>query len=43
MRLVTGDTKVVDAGHGDGVFVNTAGIGLVGPGVDMPTGPRPAR
>ena len=27
VRLVTGDTKVVDAGHGDGVFVNTAGIG----------------
>ena len=27
--LVTGDTKVVDAGHGDGVYINTAGIGLV--------------
>jgi hydrogenase expression/formation protein HypE len=27
--LVTGDTKVVDKGKGDGVFVNTAGIGLV--------------
>ena len=27
VQLVTGDTKVVDAGHGDGVFVNTAGIG----------------
>jgi hydrogenase expression/formation protein HypE len=27
--LVTGDTKVVDQGHGDGVFINTAGIGVV--------------
>jgi hydrogenase expression/formation protein HypE len=29
VTLVTGDTKVVDKGKGDGVFVNTAGIGLV--------------
>lgn len=29
VRLVTGDTKVVDQGHGDGIFINTAGIGLV--------------
>jgi len=27
--IVTGDTKVVDKGKGDGVFINTAGIGLV--------------
>ena len=27
--LVTGDTKVVDRGHGDGCFVTTTGIGLV--------------
>ena len=27
--LVTGDTKVVDRGKGDGIFVNTAGIGVV--------------
>ena len=39
VRLVTGDTKVVDAGHGDGVFVNTAGIGIVPAGVDI----RPTR
>jgi hydrogenase expression/formation protein HypE len=39
VRLVTGDTKVVDAGAGDGVFVNTAGIGVIPPGVDI----RPAR
>ena len=27
VQIVTGDTKVVDRGKGDGVFVNTAGIG----------------
>ncbi|HTR25229.1 MAG TPA: hydrogenase expression/formation protein HypE [Terriglobales bacterium] len=27
--IVTGDTKVVDKGKGDGLFVNTAGIGVV--------------
>lgn len=42
VRLVTGDTKVVDAGHGDGVYVNTAGIGVVPDGVDIaPTRARP--
>lgn len=35
VRLVTGDTKVVDAGHGDGIFINTAGIGLVADGVHI--------
>jgi len=39
VRLVTGDTKVVDAGHGDGVFINTAGIGVIADGVDI----RPGR
>lgn len=29
VRLVTGDTKVVDRGKGDGLFINTAGIGAV--------------
>lgn len=33
VSIVTGDTKVVDAGSGDGVFINTAGIGLVRPGL----------
>ena len=27
--IVTGDTKVVDRGKGDGLFVNTAGVGVV--------------
>jgi hydrogenase expression/formation protein HypE len=33
--IVTGDTKVVDRGKGDGVFINTAGLGLVRPGVEI--------
>ncbi|MEU1628754.1 hydrogenase expression/formation protein HypE [Streptomyces sp. NPDC020096] len=39
VEVVTGDTKVVEAGHGDGVYVNTAGIGLIPDGVDI----RPQR
>jgi hydrogenase expression/formation protein HypE len=35
VQLVTGDTKVVDNGSGDGVFINTAGVGLVPDGVDI--------
>ncbi len=35
VRLVTGDTKVVDHDSGDGVYVNTAGIGVVPDGVDI--------
>jgi hydrogenase expression/formation protein HypE len=35
VRIVTGDTKVVESGHGDGVYVNTAGVGLVPDGVDV--------
>jgi hydrogenase expression/formation protein HypE len=33
--LVTGDTKVVDRGKGDGIFINTAGIGTVPDGRDV--------
>ena len=29
VAVVTGDTKVVDRGKGDGVYVNTAGVGLI--------------
>ncbi len=29
VRLVTGDTKVVDRGKADGIFINTAGVGQV--------------
>jgi len=29
VALVTGDTKVVDRGKGDGLYVNTAGLGVI--------------
>lgn len=29
VRIVTGDTKVVDKGKGDGLYINTAGIGII--------------
>lgn len=29
VSIVTGDTKVVDKGSGDGIFINTSGIGIV--------------
>lgn len=29
IRIVTGDTKVVEKGKGDGIFINTAGVGIV--------------
>src|SRR5947209_10720705 len=35
IALVTGDTKVVDRGKGDGVFITTSGIGLVPEGVAL--------
>jgi hydrogenase expression/formation protein HypE len=35
VQLVTGDTKVVDRGKGDGVFITTSGIGVVPEGVNL--------
>ena len=35
VRIVTGDTKVVNKGHGDGVFINTSGVGVLAPGVNL--------
>jgi hydrogenase expression/formation protein HypE len=29
VQVVTGDTKVVDKGKGDGLFINTAGVGII--------------
>ena len=29
VQVVTGDTKVVDRGKGDGIYINTAGIGII--------------
>lgn len=39
VQIVTGDTKVVEQGKGDGVFINTAGIGMVPDGV-APSGEK---
>jgi hydrogenase expression/formation protein HypE len=35
VQIVTGDTKVVERGSGDGIFINTTGIGLVREGVNL--------
>jgi hydrogenase expression/formation protein HypE len=35
VRLVTGDTKVVEHGAADGVYINTSGVGLIPVGVDL--------
>ena len=40
--IAAGDTKVVERGHGDGVYINTTGIGVIPTGVDIaPTNARP--
>ena len=41
VQVVTGDSKVVERGKGDGVFINTSGIGVVLPGLDV--GPQRVR
>ena len=41
VRIVTGDTKVVERGHGDGCYINTAGVGLLRPGINV--GPHRAQ
>ena len=38
VRIVTGDTKVVDRGRGDGIYINTAGVGALEHGREI--GPR---
>ena len=35
IKIVTGDTKVVDRGSGDKIFINTSGVGRVREGIDM--------
>ena len=41
VTIIAGDTKVVDKGHGDGLFINTSGFGLIPDGVHI--GPGNAR
>jgi hydrogenase expression/formation protein HypE len=38
VALVTGDTKVVDRGKGDKIFINTSGIGIIAPEVHLHPG-----
>jgi hydrogenase expression/formation protein HypE len=35
VQVVAGDTKVVEPGHGDGIYINTAGVGIVMEGVEV--------
>jgi hydrogenase expression/formation protein HypE len=35
VRIVTGDTKVVERGHGDGCYINTAGVGVLRSGINV--------
>ena len=35
VSIVTGDTKVVEKGHGDGLYINTTGIGTVQRGLRL--------
>ncbi len=41
VQIVTGDTKVVERGHGDGCYINTAGLGILRDGIAV--GPNRAR
>ena len=41
VKIVTGDTKVVERGHGDGCYICTAGVGVLRPGIKV--GPEQAR
>ena len=41
VKIVTGDTKVVERGHGDGCYVNTAGVGVLRAGIHV--GPHRAQ
>jgi hydrogenase expression/formation protein HypE len=41
VSVVTGDTKVVDRGKGDRIYINTTGLGVIPEGVDI--SPRRAR
>jgi hydrogenase expression/formation protein HypE len=35
VKIVAGDTKVVDKGKADGIFINTSGVGIVEKGIDI--------
>ena len=35
VKIITGDTKVVNRGHGDGIYINTSGVGALAEGVNL--------
>jgi hydrogenase expression/formation protein HypE len=35
VKIATGDTKVVNHGHGDGIYINTSGLGIIPQGIDI--------
>ena len=35
VQIAAGDTKVVNKGHGDGIYINTSGIGIIPEGVNI--------
>jgi hydrogenase expression/formation protein HypE len=35
VQVVAGDTKVVERGHGDSIYINTAGVGIVLEGIEV--------
>jgi len=35
VTIITGDTKVVERGKGDGLFITTTGVGVLAPGLDL--------
>lgn len=41
VQIVTGDTKVVERGHGDGCYITTAGVGVLRSGIEV--GPKLAK
>lgn len=42
VQIAAGDTKVVEKGHGDGVYINTTGIGVIPAGIDIsPSNAKP--
>jgi hydrogenase expression/formation protein HypE len=42
VQIITGDTKVVDKGKGDGLFINTTGLGIIeSPAAILPSEVRP--
>lgn len=37
VKIVTGDTKVVEKGHCDGIYINTSGVGVVDENIELDT------